>query len=145
MQAPRIALARILAEDASSTDPTPRPGNSWPTSPSSPTPTLTFSPVTMTAAMTYHTSTQTWVTDVPLSGLSDTNFLSGVGFAVPSGGLPGGIKPVTWEGDFLTDTPGVRIPNWKWAAVYNNTKAPTPFPSGFVVDHNPIGVKPVER
>jgi hypothetical protein len=81
---------------------------------------------------------------VPASGLSGNVFLAGVGFAAPASGLPGGIQLLTWEGDVLTDTPGVGI-NWKWAAaVYNNAKAPTPFPSGFYVDYNPVGVKPVD-
>jgi hypothetical protein len=106
---------------------------------------VTFSPATTTATTTFDTTTQTWITDVPASGLAGNVFLSGLGFAAPAGGLPGGINPVTWEGDFLTDTPGVRIQNWKWAAaVYDNTKAPTPFPSGFYVDYNPVGVKPVD-
>jgi hypothetical protein len=104
-----------------------------------------FSPATKTATTMFDTTTQTWITNVPSTGLSGNVFLSGVGFAVPGGGLPGGIKSVTWEGDFLTDTPGVSIQNWKWAAaVYGNTKAPTPFPSGFYVDYGTIGVKPVD-
>lgn len=53
---------------------------------------------------------------------------------VPSGGLPGGINPVTWQGSFSTDTPGVEV-NWKWAAaVY----------TGFSSDYNALGVKPVD-
>jgi hypothetical protein len=105
---------------------------------------VTFSPATKTATTTYDIATQTWVTNVPSTGLAGNIFLSGLGFAAPAGGLPGGIKSVTWEGDFLTDTPGVRI-NWQWAAaVYDNTKAPAPFPSGFSVDYNPVAVKPVD-
>jgi len=61
-----------------------------------------------------------WVTTVP-TGTSGNTFLSGVGFQVPAGGLPGGVNPVTWTGTFLTDTPGLSL-NWQWAAaVYNSS------------------------
>ena len=104
---------------------------------------ITFSPSTTTATTTFDTTTQTWITNVPSSGLAGNVFLAGLGFKVPTGGLPGGINPVTWQGVFQTD-PGVSL-NWKWAAaVYDNTKAPTPFPSGPSVDYTPVGVKPVD-
>src|SRR5207245_1148813 len=46
----------------------------------------------------------------------------------------GGINPVTWQGQFSSDTPGVRI-MWKWAAaVYTS----------FSTDYNTLGVKPVD-
>jgi hypothetical protein len=61
-----------------------------------------------------------WVTTVP-SSFGDDVFLSGFAFHVPSGGLPGGINPVTWQGSFTTSSSGVGI-SWKWgAAVYDPT------------------------
>jgi len=48
--------------------------------------------------------------------------------------LPGGIKPVTWEGRFSSSTPGLSA-KWKWgAAVYKS----------FSPDNNALGVKPVD-
>ena len=59
-----------------------------------------------------------WQVTVPMSG-SDEVFLSGFAFPVPSGGLPGGIKNVTWSGTFNTNEPGLTM-QWKWgAAVYS--------------------------
>jgi hypothetical protein len=60
-------------------------------------------------------------------------FLDGVSFT-PAGGLPGGIKNVTWSGEFSTDTPGIKV-NWQWAAaVYTQ----------FSADNNALNVKPVD-
>jgi hypothetical protein len=62
-----------------------------------------------------------WVTTVP-SSFGDDVFLSGFAFHVPSGGLPGGINPVTWQGSFTTTSSGVGV-SWKWgAAVYKPTE-----------------------
>ena len=59
-----------------------------------------------------------WQVTVPMSG-SDEVFLSGLAFPVGSGGLPGGIKNVTWSGTFNTNEPGLTM-QWKWgAAVYS--------------------------
>jgi hypothetical protein len=72
-----------------------------------------------------------WQTAVP-SAFGDNVFLSGVAFTVPAGGLPGGISPVTWQGQFLSSDPAVSV-QWQWAAaVY------TQFDS-----YNNIGVKPL--
>jgi hypothetical protein len=63
-----------------------------------------------------------WVTTVPSDYRGDV-FLSGLAFRVPAGGLPGGIGPVTWWGNFNTDTPGTRV-RWEWAAaVYHDFSA----------------------
>lgn len=91
---------------------------------------VTFSPTATAATTTF--GGNTWVTTVPV-GLSGNTFLSGVGFTVPFD-FPGGIKPVTWYGEFATDTPGIVI-QWKWAAaVYTR----------FDPDNNALGVKPVD-
>jgi hypothetical protein len=61
-----------------------------------------------------------WKITAPKSGLAGNLFLSGLAYKVPAAGLPGGIKPVTWSGTFITDTPGVNL-NWQWAAaVYSS-------------------------
>jgi hypothetical protein len=99
-----------------------------------PNTTITFSPSTTSATTTFNTATHNWVTNLPSSGLAGNDFLSGLAYTVPSGGLPGGIKPVTWSADFSTDTAGVSM-QWQWAAaVYNS----------FSSDYNALGVKPVD-
>jgi len=92
--------------------------------------TLTLSPSTTTVATDFGGGS--WATSAP-AALSGNVFLGGVGFK-PAGGLPGGIKNVTWQGQFWTDTPGIKI-SWKWAAaVY----------SSFSTDNNALSVKPVD-
>jgi hypothetical protein len=60
-----------------------------------------------------------WETSTSGANSSGNVFLSGEPFAVPAGGLPGGIKGVTWQGDFWADSPGVQV-SWGWsAAAYN--------------------------
>jgi hypothetical protein len=57
-----------------------------------------------------------------------------VGFPVPAGGLPGGIKPVTWKGTFSIAATGIKV-QWQWgAAVY----------ASFNTDYNADQVKPVD-
>jgi SdrD B-like domain len=94
---------------------------------------ITITPDVTTATTTYNTQTDTWETTIPSSGFSGNVFLAGATLAAPDG-LPGGIKPVVWQADFTTDTPGVNI-NWKWAAaVYTR----------FSTDYNALGVKPID-
>jgi hypothetical protein len=76
--------------------------------------TITFSPTCTTAQTVYNTNTGTWVTTVPTSGLSGNDFICGVPFQVPSGGLPGGIQNVNWSGACETDS-NVKV-NWQWGA-----------------------------
>jgi hypothetical protein len=92
---------------------------------------ITFTSSVNCASTFFDTTTQTWNTTVPLSG-SDEIFLSGLAFPVPVAGLPGGINPVTWSGNFSTNTPGLNI-QWKWgAAAYTS----------FTINYNSLGVKP---
>ena len=56
---------------------------------------------------TFDTATNTWETTVP-TGPGGDAFLDGLAFQVPVA-FPGGINPVTWQGQFSSDTPGVRI------------------------------------
>jgi hypothetical protein len=78
-----------------------------------------------------------WSTNVPSSGLAGKVFLDAVALLVPAGGLPGGIKDVTWSGMFFSCTPGLTI-QWQWAAsVYAN--------AGFLAGgYEGLGVKPVD-
>jgi hypothetical protein len=91
---------------------------------------LTLTPGATTATTTF--SAGAWHTSVPAS-FSGNVFLDGLSFQ-PAGGLPGGIKNVTWQGDFTTDTAGVKV-NWQWAAgVY----------SQFSADQSTLGVKALD-
>jgi hypothetical protein len=93
--------------------------------------TVTFDP-SATSATTTFTNSGVWQTSVS-SKASGNAFLSGLPVQVPSGGLPGGINPVTWSGTFSSTSPHMTI-NWQWAAaVYKST--------GFSTDDNSLGVK----
>ena len=90
---------------------------------------VTFDP-SATSATTTFTNTGVWQTSVP-SNASGNAFLSGLPVQVPSGGLPGGINPVTWSGTFGSTSPQMTI-NWQWAAaVY----------TAFSTSDNSLGVK----
>ena len=92
--------------------------------------TVTFCPSCTPATTMFNGS---WMTSVPSSGLSGNVFLSGLAYQVPTN-FPGGINPVTWSGNFSSDTPGLTI-LWQWAAaVYKS----------FSTDYNALGVKPVD-
>jgi len=95
---------------------------------------ITFSPSASCASVSFDTTNHQWIVTVPVSG-SDEIFLTGLSFAVPSGGLPGGIHNVNWSGTFATSTPGISF-QWKWgAAVYTS----------FGADYNSLGVKPTHQ
>jgi Prealbumin-like fold domain len=97
-----------------------------------PNATVTFSPSATLATTTFNAGTNAWDTTLPMH-FSGNGFLSGVALAVPSG-LPGGINPVTWQGQMSSDTAGVSV-NWQWAAaVYKS----------FGSDYNTLNVKPVD-
>lgn len=101
-----------------------------------PNATITFSPSITTATASFDTSTNTWSISAPSSGLAGNTFLDGLIFQVPAGGLPGGVKPVTWQSNFSTDTAGVTL-QWQWAA--------SVYPAAdFSADYNVLGVKPVD-
>jgi hypothetical protein len=67
----------------------------------------------VTTATTYFSKGQEWITSIP-SSFGDNIFLTGVGWQVPSPGLPGGIQNVKLQGDFYLST-GMKM-NWQWAA-----------------------------
>ena len=98
--------------------------------------TITFSPTATTATTKFNGEALRWETIVPV-GFGDNVFLSGVAFHVPAGGLPGGISPVSWTGNFTT-TGGITL-SWQWAAaVYGPAFAP-----GGSLDYEFLKVKPV--
>lgn len=74
---------------------------------------ITYSTTATKASGTFNHGTDQWEITVPAS-FGDNVFLSGDHFTVPSGGLPGGINPVTWTGTFTT-SPGVSL-QWQWGA-----------------------------
>jgi hypothetical protein len=97
-----------------------------------PNATITFSPTATTATTSFDVSSNTWLTTVPES-LGGNIFLSGLTLPLTDR-LPGGINPVTWQGTFQSDTPGLSV-NWQWAGA-----AYTQFGS----DYNALNVKPVD-
>jgi uncharacterized repeat protein (TIGR01451 family) len=95
---------------------------------------ITFTPNLTQATLTFNTATNTWIENLPSSGLSGNVFAGGLAFKVPADGLPGGINPVTWNGSFASGTSGLGV-KWQWAAaVYNN----------FTSTYNNLEVKPVD-
>jgi hypothetical protein len=98
---------------------------------------VTISPSVTQAATTFNGATHTWQTVTPPNTAGNV-FLSGYAFTQglfgKSGGLPGGINPVTWSGQFTSSVPGVSI-NWQWAAAVYTT---------FSTDNTQLGVKPVD-
>lgn len=99
-----------------------------------PNATVTFSASYSCASTTFNSLTQTWVTTVPLAG-SDEIFLDGLAYPVPSGGLPGGINPIVWEGDFTSNMSGLSI-QWQWGAAVYTQFDPT---------YQSLDVKPVHN
>jgi len=94
---------------------------------------ITFSPSATCSSTTFNSATNTWVTMVPVKG-DDEIFLTGLAWQIPSGGLPGGINPVTFNGTFnvTTDVPGITV-QWVWsAAAY----------SSFTTNYNQLAIKP---
>ncbi len=92
---------------------------------------VTISPTATAASTTFDDNSNTWMTTVP-NTVGGYKFLSG--FAMPvSTSLPGQVN-VTWQGRFISDTPGVAV-NWQWAAAVYTT---------FGSDYNSLNVKPVD-
>jgi hypothetical protein len=76
--------------------------------------TIEFSPTTKLASTSF--GANGWSDAVP-SKVTGEVFLSGLGWQVPKN-LPGGIKNVTWTGDFSTETAGITVKWQSAAAVY---------------------------
>lgn len=74
--------------------------------------TLVLSPTAKQAQVTTDAAGD-WVVTEPTKFDGEV-FLSGLSVQLPNG-LPGGVKNVTWSGDFTTDTAGVKV-DWAWEA-----------------------------
>ncbi len=95
---------------------------------------ITYSPSAAASTTTYDAATQTWMTIVSSGNYDKDVFVSGLGFVVPGGGLPGKVKPLTWQGRYTANAPGLDI-EWTWgAAIY----------SSFNANYSGLGVKPVD-
>jgi len=93
--------------------------------------TIVFSPTASEATTTFDGTS--WTTTVP-STYSGNVFVAGLPFQVPAGGLPGGVRPVRWSGQFTSVTSGLTV-QWQWAAaVYTQ----------FSADPAALGVKPID-
>jgi Carboxypeptidase regulatory-like domain len=107
--------------------------NGSPTTVSVPNATISFTQLATTATTTYSAGSGWLVTAPP--HFSGNVFLGGTGLPVP-GGLPGGIKNVTWQWNVSSDTAGLKV-NWQWAAAaYTNFGANGTFGVKSVDDNN---------
>lgn len=93
---------------------------------------VTFSTSASCTSTTFDSSTNTWMTTVPVTG-DDEIFLTGLAWPVPSGGLPPGANPVNFNGTYSTETaaPGLSIQMQWSAAAY----------SSFTTDYNALQIK----
>ncbi len=90
---------------------------------------IIFSPGATTGTITFSAAKNQWQLTVPSTGLAGNVLLNAAEYLVPQGGLPGGIKNVTWQANFSTDTAGISM-QWQWAAAAY---------SSFSTDYNAIG------
>jgi hypothetical protein len=75
----------------------------------------------------------TWITTIP-NTKGGPQFIAGLAYQAPFGGIPGALNPVTWYGTYSSSFQTGPI-NQQWAAaVY----------SSFTSDHNAIGVLPTD-
>src|SRR5260370_12334947 len=100
---------------------------------------ITFSSTTTTATTNYAQLkplflVNGWKTELQSSGLAGNDLMTAVEFAVPAGGLPGGIQNVSFTATFSSCSPGLTV-NWQWAAAAYTS---------FDTDYNSVGVKPVD-
>jgi hypothetical protein len=75
-----------------------------------------------------------WDTELQLSGLAGNDLMTALEFEVPAGGLPGGIKDVSFTATFSSYATGLTV-NWQWAAAAYTS---------FDTDYNALGLKPVD-
>ncbi len=94
---------------------------------------VVLTPGATSASTSYDPTDNDWDVSAPTGGTGSV-FMGGVALPVP-GGLPGGIKNVTWSASFWSDTNNITV-NWQWAASTYNS---------FSTDYNALGVKPVDN
>jgi len=95
-----------------------------------PNATVTFDPNATSSVTSFNALTNTWVTTIPSSQAGADPFMTGLAFAVPSGGLPGGINPVSWSANFTSSDPNISG-SWQWGAAVYTT---------FSTDYDALGV-----
>jgi len=93
---------------------------------------LTFDPTLSVAKTKFDVGNNQWLTSLPANLAGKEVFLAGVTIPV-SVALPGSIKNVSWAGRFTSDTPGLGVESWKWAAAVYTI---------FSEDYGALGVKP---
>ncbi|MBV9437103.1 MAG: Ig-like domain repeat protein, partial [Acidobacteria bacterium] len=96
---------------------------------------IIIDPTARSASTSFDTVNNLWQSTLPAGEDDDDKlFLSGLAYPVPSPGLPGNVKPVTWCGYFASDSTKLHM-GWQWAAaVYTN----------FTTNYNAVGVKPID-
>lgn len=79
---------------------------------------ITFSPSVTTTTASFDTANNpqsVWLQNQKNPQPSGNTLLQAFAYTVPAGGLPGGIKNVTWSNTFSSDTANISL-NWQWAA-----------------------------
>lgn len=79
---------------------------------------ITFSPSVTTTTASFDTANNpqtVWLQNQENPQPSGNTLLQAFAYTVPAGGLPGGIKNVTWSNTFSSDTANISL-NWQWAA-----------------------------
>ena len=77
-----------------------------------------------------------WVTRLPVGwGDSGNPFIAGLAFPVPTGGIGGGINPVTWSADYASADGSITDASWQWSAAVYTT---------FTTNYNALGVEAVD-
>jgi uncharacterized repeat protein (TIGR01451 family) len=94
---------------------------------------ITYSPTCTTATTSCDSNGANWISCVPESGLAGNQFLCGLAFQVPQGGLPGGLQNVTWSGNYNSENNCTISTQWA-AAAY----------SCFSAQCSLLGVKPCD-
>ena len=95
---------------------------------------VTFTNSVTCATTTFDSTTNTWLTQLPVSG-DDEIMMQDVAWLVPSGFAGKVDGNVTWNATVTTNTSGVSI-QWKWgAAVYTQ----------LTTDYNQLQVKPTHN
>ena len=94
---------------------------------------VTIDPSASMASTAFDAVNNVWNTTLPWD-VDDNAFLTGTSWAIPAGGLPADVEPVTVCGTFASDVAGVDI-GWRWAAAAY---------SSFGADNTTLNVKPMD-
>ncbi|HSZ00442.1 MAG TPA: MBG domain-containing protein [Terriglobales bacterium] len=94
---------------------------------------IVIDPSVSVASTSFDSVNNVWITTIPWD-LDDNAFLTGMSWAVPPGGLPADVEPVTVCGTFASDVADIDI-GWRWAAAAY---------SSFDTGNSTLGVKPMD-